>query len=530
LTIVTSRSQLVGLVAAEGIRPLVLDLFTEQEARDLLGARLGAGRLAAEPGPAEHLIHLCARLPLALSIIAARAALTPGLKLADLAAELRETRHTLDALEAGGDSVSVRSVLSRSYEHLTPPAGRMFRLLGLHPGPDVTATAAASLAGVPRRDANRALAELTQANLITEQVPGRYACHDLLRAYATERARADDRPAERIAATHRLLDHYARSAFVATSQRFPEKDPPALGPVHPGVIPDEITGHRGALTWFGTEERVLLGAITLAFRDGFDAYAWQIPWAISPFLALRGASPDLIHVNRIALAAARRSGDRAGLAHACHQLGYAQARLGDFDAACSRLTRALGIFGELGQSINQARVLGALAMACQWRGDFKKALGHSQQALGLYRTEGHTAGQAHTLNAIGWYHSLLGDHRRALACCQRALAIHRERDDRFGQAATLDSIGHAHHQLGNPDLAIDCYLPALDLIRDFGDLYNQALVLRHLAEARQAIGDLNGARGAWQDALAILDELRHPDAEPVRASLRDSSWQTPTAR
>ena len=135
LVVVTSRSQLTGLVAAEGATPLSLDVLTEDEAHELLGRRLGPEVVAAEPEPAAELIALCARLPLALGVAAGRAATRPGLSLAALAAELRDTRNRLEALEVGDAATDVRAVLSWSYEQLSEPAARMFRLLGLHPGP-----------------------------------------------------------------------------------------------------------------------------------------------------------------------------------------------------------------------------------------------------------------------------------------------------------------------------------------------------------------------------------------------------------
>ncbi|MBP2324396.1 hypothetical protein JOF56_004781 [Kibdelosporangium banguiense] len=87
LVLVTSRDLLTGLVA-EGVHPLILDLFDETEARVLLASRIGAQRVAAEPEAVAEIIRLCARLPLALAVVAARAATHPGFRLAALAGEL----------------------------------------------------------------------------------------------------------------------------------------------------------------------------------------------------------------------------------------------------------------------------------------------------------------------------------------------------------------------------------------------------------------------------------------------------------
>ena len=208
LVVVTSRSKLEGLVATDGAVPLWLDVLTSAEACDLLARVLGADRIGAEPEAASQVIELCGRLPLALAITAARAATRPQLPLAVLAAELADAAGRLDALQAGGDPLaSVRAALDSSYLQLSADAARLFRLLGLHPGPDVSAPAAAGLAGLPGHMAARQLAELTGASLIARDVAGRYALHDLVRLYAAEQAARRDSDADRESATCRMLDH-----------------------------------------------------------------------------------------------------------------------------------------------------------------------------------------------------------------------------------------------------------------------------------------------------------------------------------
>lgn len=163
LVLVTSRARLAGLVATEGARPLTLDVLTASQARQLLEARIGSDRVRHEPEALDEIVGLCAGLPLALVIVAARAACHPQFTLAALAGELRDSRARLDALAGDDQATDVRSVLSWSYDALTPAPARMFRLLGRHPGPDVSAAAAASLAGVPLREARLLLNELVRA-------------------------------------------------------------------------------------------------------------------------------------------------------------------------------------------------------------------------------------------------------------------------------------------------------------------------------------------------------------------------------
>ncbi len=235
LVLVTSRNQLSGLAAADGARLISLDVLTHAEAVQLLTARLGAHRAVAEPAAVDRIASLCAGLPLALAVAAARAAARPGFPLSALAAELADSAVRLDALDAGDPVSSVRAVLSWSYQQLGDEPARMFRLLGIHPGPDITAPAAASLGGRGQPQARRLLRDLARAHLITEHVPGRYAFHDLLRAYAAEQAHSTDSESSRRQATGRVLDHYLHTAARGAFLLDPAMEPVALDPPRPGA-------------------------------------------------------------------------------------------------------------------------------------------------------------------------------------------------------------------------------------------------------------------------------------------------------
>ncbi len=239
LAIVTSRNQLPGLVVANGASPLNLDLLTAAEARELLARRLGRALTANDRQAADEIIERCARLPLPLAIAAARAATSPHLPLSAVAGELREASGVLDSFDHGDAATDVRAVLSWSYQALGADAARLFRLLGLFPGPDITAAAAASLAAIPLPQARRLLAELTRAHLLAEHSPGRYTFHDLLRAYAAELARAHDSDQRRDAAIRRLLGHYLHTAHRAATLMESSLVPVAsvaLVPAQPGGI------------------------------------------------------------------------------------------------------------------------------------------------------------------------------------------------------------------------------------------------------------------------------------------------------
>ncbi|HEX3924501.1 MAG TPA: BTAD domain-containing putative transcriptional regulator [Streptosporangiaceae bacterium] len=522
LVVVTSRCQLTGL-AAEGALLLMLDVLSAAEARELLARHLGAERVAAGSRAADELTGLCAGLPLALAITAARAAARPGFPLAALAAELHHARRQLDVLDAGDAVTNIRAVFSWSQVNLSAPAARMFRLLGLHPGPDFSAPAAASLAGVPFARAQALLSELSRASLIAEHVPGRFACHDLLRAYAAEQASAADGDPGCRAAIDRMLDHYLHTAHGAVRLLYPARGALPLGAPCRGSAPESIAEYGHAWAWFDAECPVLIPAITLAARSGLDTRAWQLAWTLVEFLDRRSRLHDLAATQEAALAAAVRTGglDAQGRTH--RDLGYAYGRLGAFGDARRHLRCALDIHLRLEDRAGQARVHYARARVFEMQDDRQGALGEARQALKLYQAAGHRGGQARALNAVGWYSALLGDHCRALAYCEEAISLLRDLGDRAGEADTWDSLGYAHHQLGHHAEAVACYTRAVDPYRDLGDRSSQALALIHIGETHHAAGNSRAARDAWQQALAVLDELRSPgsDTRKLRAKLRD---------
>jgi DNA-binding SARP family transcriptional activator len=519
LVLVTSRSQLAGLAVADGADVLTLDLPSHAEARQMLTLRLGAERAAAEPDAVDQIVGLCARLPLALAVTAARAHARPRFSLAALAAELGDIASRLDVLDAGDPAASVRAVFSWSYQQLSPEAACMFRLLGLHPGPDVTVLVAASITATARRAAGQALRELTAAKLLTEHPPGRYAFHDLLRAYAAELAQAVDDEQACKAATDRMLDHYLHTAYAAALLLKPSREPVTLAPPRPGVTLEHLAGHQQALDWFEAEHQVLICAVALAAQASRDACAWKLASVVADFLDRRGHWRESAAIQRTALAAATRLGDTTARAMAGRELGRACAWLTDYDQARVHMTESLELSQKLGDIGSQARAHQSLAWLAGREGRIRDSIEHAEQALDMFRVAGNRAGQAAALNALGYSLALLGEHERAGPFCRQALALNQELGDRRGEAHAWDSVGYAEHQLGHHRDAADCYQSALSLFRELGDRFNEAEILTHLGDTRRAAENTRGARAAWQQALGILNDLHHPDADQVRAKL-----------
>jgi DNA-binding SARP family transcriptional activator/Tfp pilus assembly protein PilF len=518
LVIVTSRNQLPGLIVTDGAQPVAVDLMSAREARQLLSRRIGERRILAETQAADDIIALCARLPLALMLVAARAATHPGFRLAALAAELRDAGGSLDAFDGADQVTNARAVFSWSYQRLSDSGRRLFRLLGLHFGPDVARPAVASLAGLPADQVRPALAELARAHLITERVPGRFALHDLLRAYAAEVAHAHDPEHQRDAARRRILDHYLHTACRADELLNRHRDRRiTLADAGPGVTPESLAEQGQALAWFASEHAVLLAALKHA--AGFDAHLWQLAWALASYFEYQGHWRDRRDSQIMAVEAALRLSDKPAQALSRRLLACTFIQLSNYDQANSQLRRALALFSELGDVIGQADVHRNLSWMLERQGLHREALPHAQQALDLFTAAGHRTGQARALNAVGWFLAQLGDYLPALASCQQALELQQELGDRTGEAETWDSLGYVHRHLRHEGEAITCYEQAVKLYRELGDRYSEADALNALGDAHHAFADSEAAQIAWRGALTILEQLDHPRADKIRARM-----------
>jgi DNA-binding SARP family transcriptional activator len=519
LVLVTSRNQLIGLAAAEGARLLSLDVLTPGEAAQLLTARLGSARAVEDLSAVDEIARLCAHLPLALAVAAARAAARPRLPLAALAAELRDLAGRLDALDSGDPAASVRAVLSWSYSQLSPAAARLFRLLGLHAGPDISVPAGASLAAVDEPQARRLLRELARDGLITEHAADRYAFHDLLRAYASGKALECDPRPDRDAAIRRVLDHYLHTADHSYSMLQPSRKPLTLAPPSPGACPERPADQRQALAWFAAEHHVLLAAVTLAAGADAGRHGWQLPCAMTEYLFRRGYLHERVTIMDSALAAASRRHDVRGQAMSMRSLGHACFSTGDLERARAYLEQCLPLFRRLGDRAGEALAHEGLSGPAAAQGRYADALGHSEQALLLYRAVGDEAREAEVLNGIAWFHLLRGDYQQARAFCEQSLALIGKLGGCDFEYQVVDTLGYAELHLGDFAQAAVHFEVALGLCRDHGHRYHEGEILLHVGDARHAAGELSQARQAWQQALAIYDDIDHPDAGNIRAKL-----------
>jgi tetratricopeptide (TPR) repeat protein len=515
LAIVTSRDRFTPLIAIEGAEPVALDVLSADQARELMIGRLGPGRVADESPAVDEIVSRCAGLPLALAVATARAVVRPDFPLAVLAAEMSRTADGLDVFHGGDPGTDVRSVFSWSYRTLSGGAARLFQLLGIHPGPDVSLNAAAGLCGLSVSLTWQLLAELLHACLITEHLPGRFTFHDLLRAYAADMAGNDLGETDLREARERVLDLYLHTAGTAAGRLEPQIS-------NAQAIVGEPLDYDGALVWFAAEHRVLLAAIADAAGHGFDGHAWQLARACTSFLHRQNHWRDLATTQNIALGAALRSADRRGQAYALYGLGLADRGLGRLAGARIRMLSALDLFEQEGDRQGEARVHQNLAWIADAQARHDEALHHGLRALALYETDAQEGKQATALSNVGWYYAQIGEHDLALDCCRRALDRQQHVGDRYGQAHTWDSLGYIHRLRGDFGEAIGCYEQALRLFRETGDRYSEAIGLAYLGDVYSSASADEKARRAWRQALDQLDRLGHPDASRVRGKLTSS--------
>ncbi|PWK83613.1 DNA-binding SARP family transcriptional activator [Lentzea atacamensis] len=516
--LITSRNHLTGLVTLHGAHHLPIDVISDTEARALLTSRLGAERVGAAPDAVAELLACCGGFPLALSIVAGRAQLQPGLPLARLAAELRGV--SLDALEQDDPFANLPAVLSWSYHALPADQARAFGLLGIAPGPDISVEATANLTGLPAGRAEAVLRGLEQASLISQDSRGRYRMHDLIRRYAADRAAGELPEAERESALRRVVDFYLHTAHAGDRILTPHREPVPIDPPVSGCVPRPLDDDIATLEWFAAEHTNLLAAQLLAGERGWYSAVCQLASVLSTFHRRKGNLHDDLVMWRAALAAADRLGDPAAQARANRLLGHAYTLANQPAEAARHHQHALTLAEQTGDAHAQAHTHHALAGAWTQQGDHQQALEHATHALQLYRALGVSVREADMLNAMGWCHTRLGSYEQARIHCEEAVALARRHQYRDGEANTLDTLGYVDHVTGRHSQAVAHYRQALALYREFGHSYYEANTLDHLGQTQHECGDHDQARHNWNQALRLYQtQHRTTEAERVRQQL-----------
>jgi tetratricopeptide (TPR) repeat protein/transcriptional regulator with XRE-family HTH domain len=516
LVLITSRRHLVTL---EDARAVSLDTLPPEDAAALfirLAARPGLG-----PGDAavDQITRLCGSLPLAVGLVARQLHHHPAWTPDELAADLAAARDRLQLLQA--EDLSVAAAFDLSYAEVTGAQRQLFRRLGLHPGPDLDAYAAAALDGTDLGTARVGLAALYDHYLLTEPTRGRYRFHDLIREHARALAARDDRRTDRDRATGRLLGYYQAAAAAADRQltRYtrPAGHPPAPAPaaspdpVHlaaaePAAVP-ELPDSTRALRWARVERANLLACLDQATAAGQDGRLADLTAAMAAFLRHDGPWADAITRHAAAVHAAQRLGDRLAQANALLDLGVVRHETGQYPDAAESLQAALAIYRDLGDRLGQANVIRELGVIGERTGKYPDATDLLEEALGIYRDVGDPLGQANALVWLGHMRSYLREYPAATDALETALGIFGDLGDRLGQAGALWRLGQVRLWTGDYLRAAELMEAGLGISRDLGDGLNQARALQRLAALRCKTGDYRSAAEELSVALGIAREL-----------------------
>jgi tetratricopeptide (TPR) repeat protein len=460
LVLITSRGVLAGLEVDQRID---LGVLPEDEATELLATLIGRDRAAAEPEAVRQIRHWCGSLPLALRISGQLLAAHPNWPVSRLAAMLADERARLDRLSAGDRQV--RTAFAASYRQLAGHDQRLFRLLGLHPGPDLDAPAAASLADVDLATASASLDLLADAHLVIEDTSGRFTLHDLLRLFARQTCQDTDDQAARDAAQARLVGHYAELARHLDACLDPRLRPAEADAA--ARAGESLPSSRQALTMFEAEMPNLMAVVRLTVQRGWHEKVWQLSEWMGYTLWLLRNPDDMLSVSEAALAAARAAENRPAEGRALNNLGNA--------------------YKELGQ--------------------LEEAVASYDQYLASCRETGDRNGEGLTLSNLGDAYEDLGRSEEAVVCYLDALAICRKTGQRVSEGVVLSNLGSAYQGLGRLEEAVTCYMDALAIRRETGDRYREGLTLDNLGIAYAKLGQLNQAASSWQDAAQAMRDV-----------------------
>jgi DNA-binding SARP family transcriptional activator/tetratricopeptide (TPR) repeat protein len=507
MVIVTSRDDLVGLVARDGARRLRLDVLRPEESLDLLYGLIG-DRID-EPDAVVTLARQCAHLPLALRIAADLVTRHSGASITALVSELASEHRRLDVLDAGADDcTAVRAVFSWSENHLPAATVRLFWLLGLHPGREIDASAAAALAGVEPGDARLLMEQLSRAHLVERAGTDRWTMHDLLRVFARERAAERIENAERLVALRALYAYYLNSALDAMDDVLPATrgwrrgTEPAVSAA-PITVDSECTKARA---WLDTERLNLIAAIQAASGD-LSGYAVSIAHAIGQYLTLGFHNADAFAVHGRALAVAESLGDQTGQARALLELGRATGRSGRYTDSSDYYRRSLTLFRQLGDNEGEAWSVHELGTNMNRVGQYPAALKHFRDALALHRTTGNRSGEASAVASIGQVLCSLGQYRDVVSHFQHAATLFEWTGHRVGQGRLLNDLGNVLQRQGRNAEAHDCHERALRILHDVGDPAAEACTLTDLGRIYSKWGRHAEALSNVEQALATFREL-----------------------
>jgi tetratricopeptide (TPR) repeat protein len=506
LVVVTSRSWLAGLVVTAGAHPVPLDVLDADAARHFLRQRLGDRRVGDEPSAVDRLAERTGGLPLALAVVAARAAISPAMSLAALAEELGAG--PLDAMATSDEVSDLRAVLAPSYRALAPDAALVFRTLAVQPGQDAGTAAVASASGLGRASAGQVLRQFADSALVTRPRPDRWRMHDLLLAYAAEVTGG----VERHELVVRTTAHHLHTAAAARQVHSPQRVPLELAPLPAGVSPEVFEDAGAVAGWFATEAAGLVSVVQQAAAAGLDQEVLQLAALLLPLQDRLGRPADAVTCLDLALTAAERADDRSWVGRVHHGLASAYDSLGDGGRSVGHLRSAIAAYRvagvRRGEAEAHAQLVDVLVDDAGPADPHQDAevQEHLEAALAITQELGDR--QLEAMIRLDQGSRLLGAGDATGA--ERELDRSRELFLAVGDGRWMIDVELA---LAHAALALGRVLEALDRYREVArsapDQDARVLVeaTTGVGQALAASGDVPGAASAWAEALRAIDRL-----------------------
>jgi tetratricopeptide (TPR) repeat protein/transcriptional regulator with XRE-family HTH domain len=521
--LVTSRRRLSGLSMRVGVERIVLGVLTPGESTKLLREVIGDARADAETPALRVLAEACGQLPLALRIAGERVAAHPHRPLGELVDELSAEQRRLDAL-ALDDAIPVREVFEWSFRDLKVAEARVFQLLALHPGAQVSVAAVAALTGMPILQTRRVMETLCDFHLLTAAPGGRYQFHDLLRHYATERVRATDK-AEQRRAIDRLTNWYLHTAAAAGRALAPFRlNPLQLPPVAPDVEPLAFESDRAALRWCDAEAANFEPIIGLAVDHTMYSTAWKLAVALFDYhRLLRNSGHMWLAATTLAYRAARAAADP--YAEGWVQTSRAEAHrwLRRYDDAQRLFEHALAIRRDIGDRHGEGWTLAGLGFLAIDQGRPERARTYAEQALTAFTAVADQHGRASALFTLADVYSARRQIDEALRMLHDSLKIFEEIHNHDGEGLTLVKIAEIHLKAGRHRKALEHLDRSLQERHQAGSRWGEADALARRGHVLNVLGRTEEARRSWAAAAATYEQLHDPRAADIRAYLRSGS-------
>ncbi|MGH3360188.1 MAG: BTAD domain-containing putative transcriptional regulator [Nocardioidaceae bacterium] len=510
VTVVTSRSQLRSLATREAAHRIAVTEMPQADAVDLLLSRR-SDTASWDIDDVAELARLCGNLPVALAVAAERANRYDNLPLAELNAELRDSRSALETLSTSLDD----------------PAARTFRLIGASPLSAFDARAAGWLTGLDTASVRKVLDRLVERHLLTEARPDEYEMHDLVRAYASYVAESDGTEDERRSAVRRLRTGYLHSVHNARHLVDPTVltmisvgDPPA------DLEPPTFEAHGAAVSWCAANAHRVRSVLYDAASDGDHVAAYRLAVLLDGVYGYWGQMQTVGELAEIAASSGRLAGDRNVEAYSLDRLASAQWRLGLHDLAYETAGRARALYRRLGDTSGEVHPVMVQGLALLERKRFDEAVSVLENALHLAGRAGQPT--ARFRNNLAAASIAAGRIPEAIRQAREAVEECRASGQVYGEAIATDTLAQAFAASGKHDCARDQYARAVTLHEQVGPSANAAESLRSLGTELRALGDHLGARQNWQRALEMLYAVGASDGVNLsRAELYELLGETP---